>query len=82
MLIFTFLWISQVSSPIIAYWTTTYYRDVLGSREFQQIDDETSLAFWLSSSIKDMLFPEHRSSLLVGKLCIVEYFASEVPCSR
>jgi len=71
MLVFTFFWISQVSSPIIAYWTATYYRDLIGSAEFQQISSEKSLTSWLNSSINDMLYPERQSSLLVGKLCIV-----------
>ena len=77
MMVFTLLWISKVSSPVMAYWAVTYYRNVLGSTKFDQINSEASMISWLTYSISDTLYPESLSSLPVGNLCFVEYYAGE-----
>jgi hypothetical protein len=80
MLIFTLLWLDIVSTPILAYWTVNYYKNVIDSEAYYNINDAKTLTKWLSDSVSTLLYPENASEIAVGKLCLIEYNTIKREC--
>lgn len=81
MLIFTILWVSQVSNPVVAYWLVTHYTGIVAGDSFNLINNEVSLNYWLEQTVIELLYRNERSGIVpVGKLCMTEYYAEAVPC--
>lgn len=74
MMIFTMVWIAQTNNPVAAYWTASYYRDIIGGERIERVEEEKEgFIPWLQTSVWFLLHGGGASTIPVGKVCVLEY---------